>query len=67
MKKIMVSKKNQSLLISVGFMVSVIIGVINLLTFRELWILFAAVSAMVVLIILRMRENRKLRHKEAER
>jgi hypothetical protein len=67
MKKIMVSKKNQSLLINVGFMVSVIIGVINLLTFRELWILFAAVSAMVVLIILRMRENRKLRHKEAER
>ena len=63
----MISKKNQSLLINVGFMVSVIVGVINLLTFRELWILFAAVSAMVVLIIFRMRENRKLKYKAAEK
>ena len=59
----MVSKKNQSLMINVGFLMAVIVGVLNMLVFRELWILFAVVLVMIILIAFRIKESRKLKYK----
>ena len=63
----MVSEKNQSLMINVGFLIAIIVGVINMLTFRELWILFAVVLAMAILIAFKIKESRKLKHKGTEK
>jgi hypothetical protein len=41
-------------------MIVLFIGVINIITFRELWILIAAASILVILAIYTVREKRKL-------
>lgn len=38
-------------LANIGSMVAVLIGVVNLLTFRELWVLLAAVAILVFLAV----------------
>jgi hypothetical protein len=56
----MLTKKNRSTLINVGFFVCVIIGVINLLTVRQIWILLVAVSVMIILILITINDKRNL-------
>jgi uncharacterized membrane protein YfcA len=41
-------------------MIVLFIGVINMITFREIWILIAAASILVILAIYMVREKRKL-------
>jgi membrane protein implicated in regulation of membrane protease activity len=46
-------------LANIGSMVAVLIGVVNLLTFRELWVLLAAVAILVILAVYAVKEKRK--------
>jgi energy-coupling factor transporter transmembrane protein EcfT len=62
----MVSKRNQSLMINVGFLMAIIVGVANMLTLREIWIVFAVVLAMAILIAFTIKETHKLKHKGTE-
>jgi membrane protein implicated in regulation of membrane protease activity len=63
----MVSKKSRSsILINVGSLIAIIVGVINMVTLREIWILFAVVSVLVVLTIYILQEKRKPKHKPVE-
>ena len=63
----MVSKRNQSLMINVGFLMAIIVGVANMLTLRELWIVFAVILSMAILIAFRIKETRKLKTKGTEK
>ena len=45
-------------------MVAVLIGVVNLLTFRELWVLLAAVAILVILAVYAVKEKRKLQRRQ---
>jgi uncharacterized membrane protein YfcA len=60
----MVSNKNRSLIINIGSLIAIIIGVINMITLREIWILFAAVSVLIILTIYTLQEKRKPKHKQ---
>jgi membrane protein implicated in regulation of membrane protease activity len=51
-------------LVSIGSMVAVLIGVVNLLTFRELWVLLAAVAILVILAVYAVKEKRKLQRRQ---
>lgn len=42
-------------------MIVLFIGVINIITFREIWILIAAASILVILAIYTVREKHKLK------
>lgn len=44
-------------LANIGSMVAVLIGVVNLLTFRELWVLLAAVAILVFLAVYALKRN----------
>ena len=46
-------------LANIGSMVAVLIGVVNLLTFRELWVLLVAVAILVILAVYAVKEKRK--------
>lgn len=45
-------------------MIVLFIGVINIITFREIWILIAAASILVILAIYTVREKHKLKLKQ---
>jgi membrane protein implicated in regulation of membrane protease activity len=51
-------------LANIGSMVAVLIGVVNLLTFRELWVLLAAVVILVILAVYAVKEKRKLQRRQ---
>ena len=51
-------------LANIGSMVAVLIGVVNLLTFRELWVLLAAVAILVILAVYAVKEKRKLQRRQ---
>jgi membrane protein implicated in regulation of membrane protease activity len=51
-------------LANIGSMVAVLIGVVNLLTFRELWVLLAAVAILVFLAVYTVKEKRKLQRRQ---
>jgi membrane protein implicated in regulation of membrane protease activity len=53
-------------LVNVGSMVAVLIGVVNLLTFRELWVLLAAVAILVILAVYAVKEKRKLQRRQQQ-
>jgi cell division protein FtsW (lipid II flippase) len=57
----MVLKKNQFTIINLGFLLCIIIGMINLVTIRNYSILFAVVIIMIVLIIIMIKEKNKLK------
>jgi hypothetical protein len=51
-------------LANIGSMVAVLIGVVNLLTLRELWVLLAAVAILVILAVYTIKEKRKLQQRQ---
>jgi membrane protein implicated in regulation of membrane protease activity len=51
-------------LANIGSMAAVLIGVVNLLTFRELWVLLAAVAILVFLAVYALKEKRKLQRQQ---
>lgn len=51
-------------LANIGSMVAVLIGVVNLLTFKELWVLLAAVAILVILAVYAVKEKRKLQRRQ---
>jgi hypothetical protein len=53
-------------MINVGFLMAIIVGVANMLTLREIWIVFAVVLAMAILIAFTIKETHKLKHKGTE-
>jgi membrane protein implicated in regulation of membrane protease activity len=53
-------------LANIGSMVAVLIGVVNLLTFRDLWVLLAAVAILVILAVYAVNEKRKLQRRRQQ-
>ncbi len=51
---------------NIGALVAMIVVVINLFTFKEMWILFTAVAAMILLAAYAIREKRKLKQKHTQ-
>jgi membrane protein implicated in regulation of membrane protease activity len=51
-------------LANIGSMIAMLIGVVNLLTFRELWVLLAAVAILVFLAVYALKEKRKLQRQQ---
>jgi len=49
---------------NIGSMVAVLIGVVNLLTLRDIWVLLAAVSILVILAVYAVKEKRKLQRRQ---
>jgi hypothetical protein len=45
---------------NIGSLIAVFIGVLNLITVREIWITMAAISLLVVLSIYAIKEKRKV-------
>ena len=61
------SKKTRPYVISnIGVLVAMIVVIINMFTFREMWILFTAVAVMIVLAVYTVREKRKLKQKQIQ-
>ncbi len=56
----MALKKSRFIIINIGFLLCIIIGIINLVTIRNYIILFTVVSIMIVLIIIMIKEKNKL-------
>ena len=53
-------------LANIGSMVAVLVGVVNLLTFRELWVLLAVVTILVILAVYAVKEKRKLQRRRQQ-
>ncbi len=63
----MVTKKSRSsIIINVGSLIAIMVGVTNMVTLREIWILFVVVSVLILLTIYTLQENRKSKHKRVE-
>jgi FtsH-binding integral membrane protein len=61
------SKKTRAYIITnIGALVAMIVVVINMFTFREMWILFTAVAVMIVLVAYAVQEKRKLKRKQTQ-
>lgn len=61
------SKKTRAYIITnIGVLVAMIVVVINMFTFREMWILFTAVAVMIVLAAYAVQEKRKLKQKQSQ-
>lgn len=61
------SKKTRAYIITnIGALVAMIVVVINMFIFREMWILFTAVAVMIVLAAYTVREKRKLKQKQIQ-
>lgn len=61
------SKKTRAYIITnIGALVAMIVVVINMFTFREMWILFTAVAGMIVLVAYAVQEKRKLKRKQTQ-
>jgi len=60
------SKTRAYIITNIGALVAMIVVVINLFTFRETWILFTAVAAMIVLAAYAVQEKRKLKQKHTQ-
>ena len=62
----MAKKTRAYIITNIGALVAMIVVVINLLTLREIWILFTAIAAMIVLAVYAVQEKRKLKRKQAQ-
>jgi hypothetical protein len=51
---------------NVGSLVAVFIGVLNLITLREIWITVAAIALLVVLSIYAIKEKRKIQRQRQQ-
>ena len=61
------SEKTRAYIITnIGALVAMIVVVINMFTFREMWILFTAVAVMIVLVAYALQEKRKLKQKQTQ-
>ena len=61
------SKKTRAYIITnIGALVAMIVVLINMFTFREMWILFTAVAVMIVLVVYAVQEKRKLKRKQTQ-
>jgi len=50
------------LIVNILSTIVLLIGMVNMIVFREIWILVAAASILVILAIYTIREKRKLSH-----
>ena len=62
----MAKKTRAYIITNIGALVAMIVVVINMLTFREMWILFTAVAVMIVLVVYAVQEKRKLKRKQTQ-
>ena len=61
------SEKTRAYIITnIGALVAMIVVVINMFTFREMWILFTAVAVMIVLVAYAVQDKRKLKQKQTQ-
>ncbi|MGC2425955.1 MAG: hypothetical protein WA421_02885 [Nitrososphaeraceae archaeon] len=61
------SEKTRAYIITnIGALVAMIVVVINMFTFREMWILFTTVAVMIVLVAYAVQEKRKLKRKQTQ-
>jgi cation transport ATPase len=61
------SEKTRAYIITnIGALVAMIAVVINMFTFREMWILFTTVAVMIVLVAYAVQEKRKLKRKQTQ-
>lgn len=58
--KIKLKRPSTYTIANIGSLIAVFIGVLNLITLREIWITFAAISLLVVLSIYAVKEKRKI-------
>ena len=50
---------------NIGSMLAVLVGLVNIFTFREMWILFAAMSVLIILAVYAVKERAKLGYRQA--
>jgi|GraSoiStandDraft_9_1057307.scaffolds.fasta_scaffold249848_2 competence protein ComGC len=50
---------------NIGSMLAVLVGLVNIFTFREMWILFAAMSVLIILAVYAVKERAKLKYRQA--
>jgi len=62
----MAKKTRANIITNIGALIAMIGVVINLVTFREMWILFTALAAMIVLAAYAVQEKRKLKRKQTQ-
>lgn len=51
---------------NIGSLVAVFIGVLNLITIREIWITVAAIALLIILSIYAVKEKRKIQRKRQQ-
>jgi uncharacterized membrane protein YfcA len=54
------------LIANIVSLVALFVGVINMITYREIWILIAAASILIILAIYTIREKNKLKQNQKE-
>jgi FtsH-binding integral membrane protein len=61
------SKKTQAYIITnIGALIAMIVVIINMFTLREMWVLFTAIAAMIVLAAYAVQEKRKLKQRQVQ-
>jgi FtsH-binding integral membrane protein len=61
------SKKTQAYIITnIGALLAMIVVIINMFTFREMWILITAIAVMIVLAAYAIQEKRKLKQRQIQ-
>jgi hypothetical protein len=58
--------KSSYQIINIGALVAMIVVVINMFTLREMWLLYSALAAMVVLIAYALKEKYNLKYKHLQ-
>jgi L-asparagine transporter-like permease len=46
-------------------MLAVLVGLVNIFTFREMWTLFAAMSVLIILAVYAVKERSKFRYRQS--
>jgi O-antigen/teichoic acid export membrane protein len=60
------ARMKKFLIINIIAMAAMFVGLINAITFKELWVLFAASIFLVVLTIYALKEKRKLKQNQPQ-
>ena len=61
------SKKTRPYVISnIGALLAMVVVIINMFTLREMWILFTAIAAMIVLAAYAVQEKRKIKQRQIQ-
>lgn len=58
--------KSSYQIINIGALVAMIVVVVNMFTLRELWLLYSALAAMIILIVYALKEKRNLKYKQSQ-